>query len=704
MNSIFDEVMNFSDTNGDEKKLKPSERLLKDIVGYGYNMDQLEVVLKTKENQLIISSAGSGKTTAIIFKVIYDLKTGRSTKLVNINNNNIRVPDSIWVSTFLKTGTEELKNSYRRWSNRLHCTDVSSAIQFSTLHAEFKRVLNTLGMSTEIIDENANKNLLRKVLKTYNVKNSQGKQINQEELESLIGAFTRTRNRLDEKRYESDVYADFALNPAIVDCILRDWKNERIIDNKVDFEDLQEILYEKCYVENDEKIIDYLANRYNYIYIDEFQDTSQVQYAVLKIYASKCKQIVAIGDDDQTIYSWRGSDNSIITEKFMEDFNPIKNDLSVNFRCPSNILNAIKPSIQKNKKRFNKSLRSSEDGGIFRIGGFSGYRYMATALADMVYEDVKNGMSVAVLCRVNSDGLMPALFFDSLNKFSFSISSKNMSLDSYIGRMAISIVKLMTDNYSADVKRALSQLTWDTYGVTRLIDVCKSNKVNIWTIDEDDLKYSCPEIAEKILEWRGFRETTDDITTMKLILQEYRYNVFVKDTQFNDVMKSVLVSIESILDYYNFDSVEEFLSELEDTNDRLLARESKVKTQVKIATVHEYKGKEADSVYIWNDSEDVFPYKRSKNSLEDYEEERRIHYIACTRAKKISTVMYIKSKKSSFINEMDLSNAVVLSGKTSGVIQRELTKSMEETKAMKDFVDEVSADTGSLDDDGNEIE
>lgn len=705
-NSIFNEVMNFSvsKNQSEMEKLKPSERLIKDIHSYGFDMSQLETVLKSKGNQLIVSSAGSGKTTSIIFKVIYDLKSGRSTVLRNINGNNIRVPDKIWVATFLKTGADELKNSYRSWCNKLHCADMSQVIQFSTLHAEFKRALNALGLKTDIISDTENKKLLKKVLKTYQIRNQKGSFLNDDEINSLIGALTRTRNRLDDKKYVSDVYDEFGLVGSIIECILRDWKNERIIKDMLDFEDLQEILYDYCYNKVDEGVINFLSERYNYIYLDEFQDTSQIQYAVLKAYCFQAKQVVAIGDDDQTIYSWRGSDNKIITKDFMKDFSPTKNDLSVNFRCPSVILDAIKPSIKNNTQRFDKVLCSAKKGGKLRIGGYSGYRQMAMSLGDMVYNDIKNGLSVAILCRVNSDGLLPALFFDKMDRFSFSISGKNMTLDSYIGRLTLSIVKLFTDRYSVDVKRALSLLTWDNYGVSRLMDICKNNGESIWTIDEDDLRYSCYELSERLLSWREFRKTQGDITALKLVLQEYRYNVFTNDTQFNDVMKSVLLSVESLLDYYNYDCVEDFISELEDINDRLKAREKKVNCQVKIATVHEFKGKEADSVYIWNDSEDVFPYRRSQDSLEDLEEERRIHYIACTRAKKISTIMYLKNKKGRFISEMDLSDAEILSGESQGVVGKIMSENLENNSNLREFEKEVSFVTGELDDDGNYVD
>ena len=705
---VFDDLANFSGGIGSSGKskfndlkekssLKPSDKLILDIEALGFNMSQLKSILLTKGNQLIISCAGSGKTTSIIFKIIYDLKSGRSTIIKSINGNNVRVPNTIWVATFLRSGADELRSSYRKWCNKLHCSDMSQVMQFSTLHAEFKRALNSLGLVTDIISDVDNKKLLKKVLNTYSIKNSRGVFPTEEEITTLIGALTRSRNRLDSEKYISDIYDELNIFGSILDCILRDWKNERLAINKVDFEDLQEILYDFCYVKKNVDVISFLANRFAYIYIDEFQDTSQIQYALLKVYCSNVEQIVAIGDDDQTIYSWRGSDNNIITELFIKDFNPIKNDLSVNFRCPSNILNAIKPSICNNKTRFDKQLTSSVEGGILRVGDYQGYSYMVSALCDLVYNDIKNGYSVAVLCRTNADGLLPALFFDKFNRFSFSISSSGMSLDSYIGRLVISIIKLLTDSYSYDVQRALSLLTWNNYGVKSLMSVCKNNNESIWTISSQDLIYSCPEISEQLITWRELRKEMEDIATLKYILQDYRFNVFVKDNQFNDIIKSVLISIESLLEFYNYTSVEDFLLEINDINVRLKAREKKLHAQVRISTVHEYKGKEADSIYVWNDSKDVFPHKRSVGSVNDYEEERRVHYIACTRARKISTLMYLRNKAGDFLNEMDLSNAEKMKKETSGVLKKTIMKESEENIGLSMFIDKADENSKVFD-------
>lgn len=658
-NSIFENIMNYSSSDNKPKpKAKKSDLMIEKLKSMGFNMSQLEDVVRVKGNQLIISIAGSGKTTGLIFKICFDITTGEATRIAKVNGNEIRVLDRIWVCTFLKSGADELKSKLSLWQRKLGLMDTSDSMAFSTLHAEFKRALTALGVTTNIIDSSVNSKNLKKVAEKYAIEYD-GKPLNSDMLRDLESAFTYTRNRLDEKRYNRSIYRELDIGPTIIDAMLREWKSMRISLGCVDFEDLQELLYTECIVKNNIDVINFLRNRYNYIYVDEFQDTSQIQYALLKIYASGAKKIVAIGDDDQTIYSWRGSYNKIITDEFAKDFNPTISNLSVNYRCPNIILDAIKPSLEKNENRFKKELKSFNTGGSFRVGAYSSYKSMVECLSDMIYEDVKANKSVAVLCRVNSDGLLPALMLDRLGKFQYTISGDGMTLDSYIGRSVINIAKLFTEKSSLAVKNTLSMLTWNKYSINNIMKVCKNNKVSFWEIPDKDLGYSCPDIAEKLKMWKQWRKAFGDIEALRMIYYYFRTEVFVKDNQYNTVCKSVISSIETMLSISKADNVEDFLEELDSINERLKARKKKFNgSKVRIATVHEFKGKEADSVYVWNDSVDIFPHKDCDlEDEEELEEERRVHYIACTRARKINTILYVKNKPGMFLQEMDLSNA-----------------------------------------------
>lgn len=693
--SVFENIMNFNyskdDENGDnkvEKKKKVSERFLENLQKLGFSMEQLEPALKRTGNQLIISCAGSGKTTTLVFKIIYNLLTGETTRLVEVNGGTIRVPGKIWVSTFLKSGALELESRMSYWQRRVGVMDTASSVTFSTLHAEFKRALNDYGVETRIISEKDNLNLLKAILNDYIITNEQGKPLNSGNLRDLQSALTYTRNRIDATRYDKSVYDDFNMTVSLIDAILRDWKAKRYALGYVDFEDLQEELFLSCCVKKDEKVIKFIKDRYDYLYLDEFQDISQIQYEVLKVYISGAKKVVAIGDDDQTIYSWRGSSNEIITRLFVNDFSPTIDELSLNFRCPENILKAVVPSIENNKNRYVKNLKSARKGGELRVGAYPNYRNMSESLISNVYEDLSKGMTVAILCRVNSDGLLPAMMLDKAQRFSFSISGEGMTLDSYVGRLVIGIIRMFTESYSSAVENSLNLLTREKYLVSKLISVCKNNRTNIWQLSDEDLAYSCPSIYSILNNWRKLRKAGEDIPALLQAFSYYRTEVFGRDSNFNRVARSVIVSIEGMLLDTKAKTAAEFLDEVETINERLKARRNeKVQNRVRIATVHEFKGKEADSVYVWNDTAEVFPHKDSMSDVDDYEEERRVHYIACTRAKKVSTIMYLSGREGDFVKEMNLEGATDISIGSISKVLTGLKKEEDDTDIMYTVVE-----------------
>lgn len=643
-----------------KKKDSASERFLEKISQMGYDLTELEGVLKTWGNQLVLSCAGSGKTTSTIFKLIYGTRCGKLTKKVEVNGNTVRTMSRIWVSTFLRTGAEELKYELAKWNKRLGYTDTSNVITFSTIHAEFKSVLNALGVATNFVTAKENTSILRNILKRYGIKKN-GKMLNAENIRDFEGALTYTRNRLDAKRYLHDIYVDFHVTAPEIDAIINDCALARRAAGKFDFEDLQDELYRLLYVEERQDVIDFISERYEYLFIDEFQDTSQKQYAILKAYMLGAKQIVAVGDDDQTIYSWRGSDHEIITKKFIEDFSPTISRLSTNYRCPSNIVDAIVPSIELNENRLEKSIKAYNKGGELRLGVFPTYNSMVKKLSDLIYKDISDGMNVAIICRENSDGLLPAIMLDRDGRYSYSISGDGMSLNSYMVKQALNVVRLANEKTTKNVSDALKQLTYSSWEVDSMMSALKNSGESIWNVSMDEVNYSCPTIAGILEEWknvyRGIQE--EKITEMDLVeyLLSYYHNFIYNSESTYDVrMRSIFSSLIVLVRSDGFRSAGEFLYELEEMNLRMQSRMKLHNVDVRIVTVHEFKGKEADSIYVWNDSAEVFPHKKAKSS-EELEEERRNHYIACTRAKKRSTIMTIQGSVGMFVNEMDLSNA-----------------------------------------------
>ena len=209
-----------------KEKDTASERFLERTSEMGYDLTELVGALKTWGNQLLLSCAGSGKTTSIVLKILYGTKTGKLTQKVEINGNTVRTMARIWVSTFLRSGAKELEYEVAKWNKKLGYVDTSKSISFSTIHAEFKSVLNACGISTNFINAKDNSVALRNIVKRFGVR-SNGKFLNSEQLTDLEGALTYTRNRLDEKRYVHQVYTDLGLTSIEIDAILNDWYKAR---------------------------------------------------------------------------------------------------------------------------------------------------------------------------------------------------------------------------------------------------------------------------------------------------------------------------------------------------------------------------------------------------------------------------------------------------------------------------------------------
>lgn len=667
--SIFDSLMNYSAGDTEEQTaakvarqaeindMSPSERFLARLEEDGYDMSGMGPILKTRGNQQIVSCAGSGKTTTLINKLLYDHATGEVTTPREINGQIYRIVDKIWVSTFLKTGANELGDVFYKKSREYGIAVSRSQVKFSTLDAEFFNVLTTLGISVDIIDGKANTELLRDVLSLLQV-GGNGR-LNAETMRSIESALNFSRNRIGESRYEHPAYAEYGIGTHVVDTIIREWQRKRQYKGMMDHGDVQDHLYNFAVVAKEQQVIDLIANRYKFMYVDEFQDTSEVQYEILKVYMKHAKKVIVIGDDDQTIYTWRGSSNKIIVEDFANDFDAVRQNLEVNYRCPSNILDPVVPSIERNSQRLEKSIRSHKEGGEMRLMTALTYKDMTALLQQGIAQDVAEGMSVAVVCRNNIDGLIPAMLLDKFSDgLQFSISGDRMTLDSHAGRQVLSIVNLFTSRSNARVEAALNQLTFNRTQVRNMVNHFKSSKDSIWNVDMNDVRHSLPDVAQYLERWRKVREESGGLAALWYVLEEYKHNVYKKPSNYNDIIKSIIDAVLALIEGGDYDTPAEVLYDLEDINERLKARKKMDKVGVRIATVHEFKGKEADSVYVWNDSEGAFPSGNINNlTHEEFEEERRVHYIACTRALKRSTIIYRSGAAGVFLSEMNLENA-----------------------------------------------
>lgn len=623
---------------------------------------------------LIEGGIPTHNTTMLIFKIMHDLVTGETMRNQMLPNGQVvSVVDKVFVGTFLRSGADELRTKLAQWQRALGYRVTAESVHFGTLHAEFKRCLNEMGVATPIGSANVLNGLLRRAINMCNI-TREGEQLKQDDYKIIESVLMYYRGRLDDKRYQHPSARDYGLTPSIIELLNRQYSQLKQTEGIMDFEDLQELLYKYLYLTPNPNVQDFCANRYNHIYLDEFQDTSQIQYAILKAYGrgwlkdtqqpSKGK-IVVVGDVEQCIYSFRGSDIGVMHKDFNNDFEPTNNSLSYNYRCPSNILMPVVDSINLNLEAKGIDIKAYNEGGIFNSYGFYNVSEMLKHLEKDLDYDIDNDMNIGILCRTNYDGMIPALFLEMLGKYKFSISGDAMTLNSALPRRILKVARLLTEKCTPAVKDVLSMfVTWrDQWAVKKVCDVLKQNRLSIWDMNEEDLKYECPALYGIILEFKLVRKkhNGDDIMVLQYMYNKLKKDIFGSDSQYCLSARACIETFQFYLNFKKFSTVHEFLDEMDDLNERLQARVGK-NYGISISTVHEFKGKERDSIYVWNDSEGVFPSpKTDLKELSQVEEERRVHYIACTRARCKSTIYSLMGSTGMFLNEMDCKTTPVTS-------------------------------------------
>lgn len=671
----------------------PALRGISSIVVYKDEYDMTCITVDADDHLFLTKGMiPTHNTTALTFKIMYDVVTGEAMTIKQIESGlPVRVVNKMWVCTFLRSGAEELQSSLTKWQRKLGYSQTADQINFSTMDAEFKRCINAMGVATNIGDAGKLHNLFCKAVDSCNVSRSGGYPLTKEDYQILSGILVYYRGRLDNQRYNHPSMKDYDLTPTILDLIAKQFANLRATNGIMDFEEIMELLYKYLYIEPNPAVQDFVANRYNYIYIDEFQDTSQMAYAILKFYArgklwlnrfggdvkvvseggtvpdglytnqETLGKIVVVGDPSQCIYSFRGSDSKILVNDFDEDFKPCLSRLSVNWRCPANILNPVVSSIHCNPDSAVQDIKAARDGGEFFAYAFPSYKSMIAQLKVDMTKDMEDDMKVAVLCRTNFDGLIPAFVLAEDGRFDFSISGENMTLSSPLPRKIIGVTSLFTERSTPAVKTTLEFFAsrQDKWGVKQLIDTIKMNNMSIWQIPIEDIRYSCPSLekfvtsVKKVFYVNGSRDKSKELEALRTVYYMMIVDVFAGDSAYCESARAYIETMLYVIENHDFQSVYEFLEEIELLNDKLAGRIKKKSAHIQIATVHEYKGKECDSVYVWNDSDGTFPSSKCDVNNEDQlNEERRVHYIACTRAKKREHIYCIQIKKGRFAREM----------------------------------------------------
>ena len=464
----------------------------------------------------------------------------------------------------------------------------------------------------------------------------------------------------------------------------------------MDFEDLQELLYKfACNPETrNPHVTNFISNRYDRIIIDEFQDVSEIQYEIFKVYAKGCKQVTVIGDDDQSIYSWRGSNIDIITKRFPADFKPVINKLSRNYRCPSNVLNPIINSITMNENRYEKPLKASREGGTLNCYSYGSTIEMARSIQEQIMEDVNNGMTVAILGRTNPSLLPLSVFLDFQDKFNYAIRGTLYDLKRPKFRKYWQLAYLFMNNYEKmheNLKVIAKDLS--NYQLKNFVNALKIQGQTIFNFPMNSLRNISEDLASFVIHINSTAD--DEVEKLKATFEFVKYRALDANDEYTEETVSIIELLEMIIECGDVKTMDDFIYEINYRNTRLHSRADSRDTTIQLTTVHDFKGKEADSVYIWKDTNKLFPSSRSADT--EFEEERRIHYIAGTRAKEKSTILTIRGSESPFIAEMGIVPVAYFGEGASGSIRQNANQIMDDEIAEFIYGTDQSVQSGGVD-------
>lgn len=611
---------------------------LKNINGIGLNAQQMEAASFDKGNALVLSTAGSGKTTVTIARVgklLYENKCDR--KILTI--------------TFSKMAANDMKERFLT----LFGSTYKAKTEFSTIHAfSYKIVRNFYkrkGIDFDLLTNNYQ--VLGEILKTYYSK-SYFNYVSDEEIENLAS----TISYVDNMMINPEEYADYGIEIRGFDKIYELYKSYKAQNRLIDFDDM--LIYAHKIILNSDFFRDYIKNTYQYVQIDEMQDTSKIQHEIIKLITDN--NLFMVGDDDQAIYSFRGSHPD-----FMLEFKNIYKDgkifyLDNNYRCDKNIVEGARNFIEINKKRYKKSINTEnpreKEINIIKVNSRAEQaKLIAEELAKVPEE-----MTVGVLFRYNMSALILAnnLYENNMNFYIKEDKTRFFSNPVLYDILAFLNLALNPKDKDAFSRIYYKSYTYFTKSMCRIVTESPRDDLTVFDI-LDNYRYFDHYVYDKIHQFKidinyiNKLRPKDAIRFIKIELEYLNYLERMQDEGRNNLMNSlhILEILEEIGSYCS--NVKEYIEKINNLQNVIKNASENTNSNVTLTTIHSAKGLEYDYVYMIDNIEGEFPSEKRNMSDEEYEkileEERRIFYVGMTRAKKSLNII-VPGKTSLLVNEL----------------------------------------------------
>ncbi len=595
------------------------------------NDKQKEAVLSTEGPCLVIAGAGSGKTKVLTHKIAYLMQ-----------EKNVK-PWSILAITFTNKAANEMKE---RVENLVG--DVAKDMWIGTFHSICVRILrryiDRIGFTSSFIifDSSDQRTLVKQCLKQLNVDD---KMLNDR---AVLSEISNAKNEM----LEPDAYKLRTNNEMRKETIAKVYElyQKRLRENNaIDFDDI--INYTIRILSENPDVLEYYSNKFEYVLVDEYQDTNKAQFTLVSILAARHGNITVVGDNDQGIYSFRGADITNILN-FEKDFPGTKIiKLEQNYRCTQNILDAANAVIKHNETKYEKKLwtENGKGGMITVFRGNDEYdeaNFVVENINRLRREEYMTYNDFAVLYRMNSQSrsiedilrrenvpykIIGGLKFYERKEIKDTIAylrliqnpSDNLSLTRIINEPKRGIGKTSLDN----VQQIAVQSETSMYDVIKRADEFGLNRVFV----------NSREFVSQIEELRAKKDNIKISDLIKETLNKTGYTKALEDedtteaeTRLENIEEFLTVAME-FEEQMAENSLEEFLEGITLSSD--LDNADDQEDSVTLMTLHSAKGLEFPVVFLVGMEEGIFPGYKSIGEPKELEEERRLCYVGITRAK-----------------------------------------------------------------------
>ena len=583
------------------------------------NNRQKEAVLYNDGPLLIIAGAGAGKTKTLTTKIAY-----------LIEEESVH-PYNILAITFTNKAAKEMKD-------RLHLLigDVAKKIQVSTFHSFGLKLLrenyDQLGYDSNfvIMDSDDSLTVVKKILKDM-------------DLDPKIYNPRAIRNKISSCKNEMmlpEAYEKYAISDyeKVVHEVYKKYEIKLQRNNSVDFDDLL-LLPIELFKKNPDTLDKY-QDLYKYLLIDEYQDTNEAQYILTKLLCAKHRKITCVGDDSQSIYSFRGANykNILNFEKDYQDAKTIL--LEENYRSTSTILDAANQVIKNNIQRKDKNLWTNRGVGE-KIKYYRAFneRDEAQYVIRKVKELVNRGVEyqdMAVLYRTNAQSrvleeemLKENMPYRVIGSFYFYSRKEIKDLIAYLrlihnSKDNVSLLRVINTPKRGIGLKTIENLTEraDLEGIS-MYDAITSGKELEFKNTIEKLKaissdLTLTELIDKVLDASGLRAELEAEKTLEAEVRLENLEEFKSITKSFEEREGLISLEEFLLEISLISDVEEYK---DDPN------------RISLMTVHSVKGLEFNHVFVVGMEEGIFPHMNSLMENSELEEERRLCYVAITRAK-----------------------------------------------------------------------